>query len=139
MSDPIRQQDVIEAVGDVLRASGLSPVFLRRLSALDSSPEGGAVVRPGPLRVLNQYINGTSEVALPIRVMVKRREASVAMSEAEDAAEALGGLVLPLGGGVALSCDEGRAHELELSDAGWYVWETDATAAYTIEAREAIQ
>lgn len=136
----MRTDDLLRAVRAALVGAGLEPVYLRRLSALDRAPEGGAVVRPGALRVTAQYINGSSEVELPIRVIVKRRDASRAMAEAEDAADALSALALDVEGtGVTVSAGADRAQELELSDSDWYVWEADAVASYTIEAKEAMQ
>lgn len=127
-------QGVVEAVGGVLTASGLSPVYLRRLSAVDG--QEGVVVRPGTLRADVTYIDGSADVSLPLRVVVKRRSASRAMADAEDAAGTLDGLALEDGGtGVMLSAGADRARELELSDSDWSVWEADVTASWHTEGK----
>lgn len=130
-------QGVIEAMGAVLTASGLSPVHLRRLTAIDG--QEGIVVRPGTLRATAEYIDGSCDVELPVRVIVKRRRAELAMAEAEDAAEALDGAVLDVGGSpVPVAAAADRARELELSDSDWNVWEADVTASYHIEGKSAL-
>lgn len=133
----MRTEDIVRAAAREVAAAGIEPVFARRLSALDRAPEGGAVVRPGPLRVIAAYINGASDVELPVRVIVKRRSAARAMAEAEDAADALS-LVRVEGedGEAVITCDAERAQELELSDADWSVWEADAVASFRIQPRE---
>lgn len=127
-------EGVLKAVGASLTAAGLEPVYLRRLTAIDG--QEGVVVRPGTMRVATEYINGSCDVELPVRVIVKRRRASQAMAEAEDAADALDLRVLGVGGTeVTVAAAADRARELELSDSDWSVWEADVTASYRIEGK----
>lgn len=132
MSATVRQ--VIEAVGGSLTASGLSPVYLHRLSAVDG--QEGVVVRPGTLSAQAEYIDGSADVSLPVRVIVKRRDSALAMAQAEDAAGLLDMTALTAGGSeVAFAAAADRARELELSGSGWYVWEADLTASWHIDGR----
>lgn len=133
----MRIPDLLKAIRAELIRNGIEPVYLRRLSALDGRE--GIVVKPGTLRVLAAYINGSSDVELPVRIIVKRRSAARAMADAEDAADAadaLNLLTLDAGEPVTIQCDSDRAKELELSDADWSIWEADASATYHIEPKE---
>lgn len=134
----MRIQSLLEAMADALEAEGIGPVHLRRLSAIDGCE--GVVVRPGAARVSVQYIDGSCEVQLPVRVICKRRDAMLAMAEAEDAADALGMRAIDVDGtSVAVDCDADRARELELSDSDWSVWEAGLLCSYTDKPKEATE
>lgn len=128
---------VLKAVGSALEGAGMAPVFLRRLTAIDG--QEGMVVRPGPMRSVAEYIDGSRDVELPVRVIAKRRSAAEAMAGAEDAADALDGALLEAGGSeVSVSSADDRARELELSDSDWNVWEADLTASWRIKGKGVI-
>lgn len=129
------EADVLRAVRDELKAAGLGPLHMRRLSAIDGRE--GIVIRPSAPRVSAAYIDGTSEVELPVRVICKRREAVRAMADAEDAADALALVAVKVGGdALTITCGPDMARELELSDADFHIWESTATARYEIRPKE---
>ena len=120
---------IVSAVADAVEAAGVKPVYERRISALDDGE--GAVVRVGPQGTVRQYINGQADVSQRIRVMVRRRSATAAMSDAERAWDAMDGLTVTAGGVTASLSAYGTPTELTLEDSGHSVWEADATATYT--------
>lgn len=120
---------IVAAAADAVEAAGVTPVYERRMSALDGAE--GAVVRVGPQGVVTQYINGQADVAQPLRVLCKRRSASEAVADAERAWDALDGLAVDAGGTFVSVRATGTPTELSLDDSGYSIWEVDATALYT--------
>lgn len=131
-------EEILRGVAQALDEAGIEGVFLRRLSYLDGRE--GCVVRPLPARVSVQYINGDMEVEQQVRVICKRRAASDAMSDAEDAAYVMDGLAVrgEDGGEAVLSCDGDMCQELELNDQDYTIWEARATARYTKKGEQAL-
>lgn len=130
----MRVEDILRAVRGELDAAGLGPLYMRRLSAVDGRE--GIVIKPGTVRIRNQYIDGSADAELPVRVICKRREALRAMADAEDAADALSLATADIDGRTAvITCDEDRVRELELSDAEYHVWEAVAVVQYEIEPK----
>ena len=122
--------DVTRAVCGALEAAGLSPVYPRRMSAVDGAE--GVVVRSTPATVRAEYIDGTVDLSCTVTVWCKFRGAERAMGAAEDAMEALWGSTVDAGGvAVSLSQMGGGPGESELTDSGFSVWSVSASAAWT--------
>lgn len=128
--------DVVRAACAALEAAGLSPVYPRRMSAVDRSE--GVVVRATPTVVRAEYIDGTVDLSCTLTAWCKFRGVERAMGAAEDAMEALWGSVLDAGGTpVALSQMGSGPSESELTDSGFSVWAISARADWTERPRRA--
>lgn len=126
--------DVVAAACAALEAAGLSPVYPRRMSAVDRSE--GVVVRATPTVVRAEYIDGTVDLSCTLTAWCKFRGEERAMGAAEDAMEALWGSVLDAGGAaVSLSQMGSGPGESELSGDGFYVWAVSARADWTERPR----
>lgn len=120
---------IVAAVADVIEGAGISPVFERRMEAIDG--QEGAVVRTGVQTTATLYIDGQADVTVPVRVLCKRRSATQAMADAEKAWDAMDGMSLDVSG-IPVSIEPaGVPFELSMDESGFSVWEADATAAYT--------
>ena len=128
--------DVVRAACAALEAAGLSPVYPRRMSAVDRSE--GVVVRATPTVVRAEYIDGTVDLSCTLTAWCKFRGVERAMGAAEDAMEALWGVSLDAGGTtVALSQMGSGPSESELTDSGFSVWAISARADWTERPRRA--
>jgi hypothetical protein len=120
---------IVSAVADVVEGAGVSPVYERRLQAIDG--QEGAVVRTGAQTTAALYIDGQADVRVPVRVLCKRRSATQAMTDAEKAWDAMDGMSLAVSG-IPISIEpSGVPFELSIDESGFSVWEADAAAAYT--------
>ncbi len=120
---------IVSCVCDVLEAAGLSPVYERRMEAVDGSE--GIVVRPGTQVTTTEYIDGRCEVSQAVRMLVKRRSAVKAMRDAEAAWDAVSGIVMDVSGTSVEMVPGSVPYELTFDDGSYSVWETTATARYT--------
>lgn len=128
--------DVVRAACAALEAAGLSPVYPRRMSAVDGSE--GVVVRATPTVVRAEYIDGTVDLSCTLTAWCKFRGVERAMGAAEDTMEALWGVSLDAGGTtVALSQMGSGPSESELTDSGFSVWAISARADWTERPRRA--
>lgn len=128
--------DVVRAACEALEAAGLSPVYPRRMSAVDRAE--GVVVRATPTVVRAEYIDGTVDLSCTLTAWCKFRGEERAMGAAEDAMEALWGSMLDAGGvAVAISQMGSGPGESELTGDGFYVWSVSARADWTERPRRA--
>lgn len=126
--------DFLLSVRKVLTDAGKQNVLIRRLSELDKRE--GVCVRSSTERVCNAYIDGSSDMELPLRIFCKRRAASDALTDAEDIADILDGMVLLVGSEVVvIERGESTTQEVELNDSGFYTWEVNMTCYYTEKGR----
>lgn len=124
---------IVSAAADAVEAAGVTPVYERRMGALDGRE--GAVVRIGPQGVVTQYINGQADVEQPVRVLCKRRGVTEAMADAEKVWDALDGLRVTAGATEVTVTATRTPMELSMDDSGYSIWEVDATARYRTDGQ----